>query len=220
MEILTKDDAIKLNSKWYFDATVCKNGHVDKRYTNTGICYTCKRMQNKRNYKNNLEINRARLKRSYSKIPKDVVRERAKKWVDKNIEKVREIKRKNKKKHLLKYRNAAKLSQREKRKDPHYRICRAVSKAVWQTIKNGKEGKSWKEILKFSAEEFFSHMESKFKDGMSWENYGSYWQVDHVKPLSWFDLSDPDQFFLAWELSNLQPLKTFDNLSKGNRFIG
>jgi 5-methylcytosine-specific restriction endonuclease McrA len=53
---------------------------------------------------------------------------------------------------------------------------------------------------------------------MTWENYGIYWHIDHIKPLSWFNLET--EFKDAWALSNLQPLEATKNLSKGNRYIG
>jgi hypothetical protein len=52
---------------------------------------------------------------------------------------------------------------------------------------------------------------------MNWENYGSYWHLDHVTPLSWFK---EDELNKAWTLSNLQPLKAILNYSKGNRYKG
>ena len=46
MKIITREEAKKIGQKWYFTGEPCKNGHVDKRYVNTDICYTCKRIQN------------------------------------------------------------------------------------------------------------------------------------------------------------------------------
>jgi len=64
-----------------------------------------------------------------------------------------------------------------------------------------------------------SHLESMFVDGMSWENYGGGWHVDHILPLSSFEYetTDDDSFKTAWALSNLQPLWASENISKGNR---
>lgn len=62
------------------------------------------------------------------------------------------------------------------------------------------------------------YLESKFLDGMSWDNYGvNGWHVDHITPLSKFDLQDSEQFKKAVHYTNLQPLWASDNLKKGNK---
>lgn len=68
-------------------------------------------------------------------------------------------------------------------------------------------------------------LESKFQEGMSWENYGrpdgdhfSGWHIDHVKPCSSFDLSDPEEQKKCFHYTNLQPLWAIDNMKKGNRY--
>jgi hypothetical protein len=62
------------------------------------------------------------------------------------------------------------------------------------------------------------YLESLFSSGMSWENWGSgpdKWHIDHKRPLASFDLTDRDQVLIACHYTNLQPLWSFDNLSKG-----
>ena len=58
MKIITREEAKKLNQKWYYTGEPCKYGHIDKRYVNTDICYTCKRNQNKKqnNEKGNIIV--------------------------------------------------------------------------------------------------------------------------------------------------------------------
>ena len=60
-------------------------------------------------------------------------------------------------------------------------------------------------------------LQSKFKKGMSWDNYGSVWSVDHIIPLSKFNLSNPDDYKQANHYSNLQPLFKRDNIIKSNK---
>lgn len=63
-----------------------------------------------------------------------------------------------------------------------------------------------------------AHLESKFQEGMSWENYGrDGWHLDHIIPLSAFDLTDPEQLKIACHYTNIQSLWAKDNLVKSNK---
>jgi hypothetical protein len=88
-----------------------------------------------------------------------------------------------------------------------------VSKIVSGTIKNGSAVND----LGCSIEDLKTHLESKFKDGMTWENYGQ-WHIDHVRPLSSFNLAVKQEFKSACHYSNLQPLWAKDNLIKSNKY--
>lgn len=58
-------------------------------------------------------------------------------------------------------------------------------------------------------------LEIHFDQGMTWDNYGADWHIDHRIPLAAFDLTDRDQFLTACNYRNLQPLWALDNLRKG-----
>jgi hypothetical protein len=65
-----------------------------------------------------------------------------------------------------------------------------------------------------------NHLESLFRPGMSWENYGK-WHVDHIVPLSWWDIGNhPEHLFEASHYSNLQPMWARENRTKHNRRAG
>ena len=44
-----------VGSIFYFTGVICKNGHIERRYANTGICYACKREQANRDYRSHTE---------------------------------------------------------------------------------------------------------------------------------------------------------------------
>ena len=52
---------------------------------------------------------------------------------------------------------------------------------------------------------------------MSWNNYGK-WHLDHIKPLSSFNLQNIDELKQACHYSNLQPLWAEDNFKKGSSY--
>jgi len=82
--------------------------------------------------------------------------------------------------------------------------------------KSYKKGSAVKD-LGCSIEYFKHYIESKFTEGMSWDNYGQ-WHLDHIKPLSKFNLQDKKQISLALNYKNYQPLWAKDNLSKGSKY--
>jgi hypothetical protein len=63
-----------------------------------------------------------------------------------------------------------------------------------------------------------AHIEARFQPGMTWENYGTVWECDHIRPQTAWDLSDPEQFRLCWSWRNLQPLFILQNRDKGERW--
>ena len=60
-------------------------------------------------------------------------------------------------------------------------------------------------------------LEFQFYDGMSFDNYGVYWHIDHVRPCSSFDFSDLLHQLLCFNWKNLTPLRADKNISKGGK---
>jgi len=62
------------------------------------------------------------------------------------------------------------------------------------------------------------HLERQFDRSMSWDNYGSYWHVDHIIPCDAFDLNKESEQRICFNWQNLQPLEGGENIRKSNRF--
>jgi hypothetical protein len=73
-------------------------------------------------------------------------------------------------------------------------------------------------LIGCSINELRAHLEAKFKEGMSWENYGK-WHIDHIIPCSAFNLTDIQQQQECFNYKNLQPLWAKENWSKGNKIL-
>jgi hypothetical protein len=65
-----------------------------------------------------------------------------------------------------------------------------------------------------STSQLSRHLESRFTKQMTWENYGTYWHVDHILPCASFDHTDPKQVAQCWHWTNLRPLEAKANMYK------
>jgi hypothetical protein len=72
-----------------------------------------------------------------------------------------------------------------------------------------------KDMLGLDLSTFKSYMESKFQDGMTWENYGQ-WHVDHIKPISL--ARNEKEIIELNHYTNLQPLWASENFKKSNKY--
>lgn len=82
---------------------------------------------------------------------------------------------------------------------------------------NGKlKIESTVELLGCDTNKLKQHLESQFKLGMSWDNYGL-WHIDHKSPCAKFDLSKEEEQRKCFNFKNLQPLWAEENLSKGSK---
>lgn len=164
--------------------------------------------------KNKKQIQQKRINSS------EKIKESKKRYYKINKDKIRE---KNKE-YRLKNKDRLKIYHREYKKnkrniDSSYKLISNVRTKTYQSIKLNVKHKSTIELLGCSVEELKKHLELKFKEGMSWENYSKKgWHIDHIKPCASFDLSDPEQQKICFHYTNLQPLWWWENLSKADKF--
>jgi len=104
------------------------------------------------------------------------------------------------------------------RTDTTYRLNNLMSKRINIELRGTKSCKHWEDLVGYNVRDLKKHLESKFIDGMNWDNIGK-WHIDHIIPVSlWkFKSFNDREFKQCWALANLQPLWAFDNQSKGNR---
>lgn len=104
------------------------------------------------------------------------------------------------------------------RTDVKFRVRKQLSNRLRSAIKNGQKRGRTMELLGCSADFLMGYLAGKFEAGMSWDNWGKGgWEIDHIKPLAKFDLTDNTQLAIACHYTNLQPLWKIDNQRKGAR---
>ena len=137
-------------------------------------------------------------------------------------EKIRTQKRKEWKKVYDKKRRLSNRFEFNKKHNEKYRnniqfrlalnLRRRINKFIVREDRRGSAVRDLGCDLNF----FKQYIESKFTEGMSWDNYGK-WHLDHIYPLSLVDLSNRDEFLRVSHYTNYQPLWATDNIKKGNK---
>lgn len=116
-------------------------------------------------------------------------------------------------------RNKINMNRRKKfQTNPQLKIIRAFGSRIYHILKNKtKSSQSIETYLDCTFQQFLDWMQFQFQDGMTFENYGSEWHVDHVNPCSSFDLTDVDQLKICMKWTNLRPCWKIENLKKSNK---
>ena len=151
--------------------------------------------------KNQEKISQQRIKRNSKN--KEKIAEQSSAWKEKNKEKVRAY---NKEYTSNRYKN-----------DSIFRLKMIQRTRARLALKGKIKFSKTEVLLGCSFEEFKNYIESKFQESMNWENMGE-WHIDHIKPLSLFDLNDIEQQKQAFHYTNQQPLWAIDNLKKGAKY--
>lgn len=100
------------------------------------------------------------------------------------------------------------------RRDPQYVLTRIARSRLYAALKGKKKVGSAVKDMGCTVDQFRLYLESKFYNGMTWENRNELWVIDHSKPLADFDLTDREQFIKAVHYTNSQPLTIEDHLKK------
>jgi len=100
---------------------------------------------------------------------------------------------------------------------PEYRIKRNASNLITKALKYLKKSEKTKELIGIELSDYKEYLECLFDENMTWENYGSTWHIDHIVPVSFFNLSILGERIKAFNYKNTRPLEKHQNLRKNNK---
>ena len=102
--------------------------------------------------------------------------------------------------------------------DPLFRLNHNIRCRIREFLTSKKINKKNKtsEIVGCGQIELKTFIEEKFKQDMTWENYGE-WHIDHIIPLS--SANNEIEILKLCHFTNLQPLWKDENLKKGNKTL-
>jgi hypothetical protein len=100
---------------------------------------------------------------------------------------------------------------------PQNRLIMSFRSLLRRCLKGQIKKSKTKDYLGCTLDEIKIYLEKQFTKEMNWENYGTYWQVDHIIPCKAFNFSDDEQIKKCYHYSNLQPLPKSVNISKSDK---
>ncbi len=133
----------------------------------------------------------------------------------------REIRLQKGKEYLAKNRPARNNYIREYKKkkrleDPSFRIYENLRKRIWKVMARGCKSSTSINLLGCDLAQYKQWLEFTFTEDLTWDNYGSQWHIDHVIPISSFDLTIPEQQQAAFHWTNTRAASVKENLIKGS----
>jgi hypothetical protein len=163
----------------------------------------------------------AESKKRYAKSNKEKLRKYMERYQAANKEKLAENKARYSAENKEKIANYHANRQRTRLKtDPLFRLSTNLRCRMRLAFKSqsARKSQSTVRLVGCSKDELRQHLVSQFREGMTLENHGKVWHIDHIRPCASFDLSDPNQAILCFHYSNLQPLFADENLRKSDRW--
>lgn len=160
-------------------------------------CHKCQNQKSKDEYQKRRESHLAYRKAYY----------------EKNKEAILE---KTKTEEFKKDRNAKKKIRRQN--DVQFRICESLKIRIHEVLKEYKTTSS-NYLLGCTKGHIVYWLEYQHKDTIDWNNYSSYWHIDHVIPLDFFDMTSKDEQLICFNWMNLRPLEKGSNMSKSSKIL-
>ena len=208
----------------------CRKGHWAERYVLSGACVVCaaanrikhrksdpKLVREKRAaYRNQRrEIEREQDRARRKKNP-EAARARVRKWRERNHG--AEVDYQKKKWIATKDKQLARKRERYKT-DPLFALKTTVRNRIGEVIRKGGFTKRARAavLLGCTWEELRTHIEKQFKKGMTWDNRGKLWHVDHIVPLA--EAKTSEDVSALCHFTNLRPLWGNENARKGARRV-
>lgn len=99
--------------------------------------------------------------------------------------------------------------------DPIFKLSSRMRIITNRFLKN-KKTKGTENIIGCTFIELKQYLENKFTSEMTWNNYGTLWHIDHIKPLC--SAKSENEVYKLNHYTNLQPLLAAENMAKGGKY--
>jgi len=114
--------------------------------------------------------------------------------------KITEFHKDNEKKFGVK--NICKKCYSTKKRKSNNKLKKLISSSMYKSLKRNKNNYSWEKIVGYTLDDLKKHLEENFEENMNWDNYGKYWVVEKIIPISFYSNNEIDKCF---SLRNIKP---------------
>lgn len=190
-----------------------------------GLRYDCNDCR--KEYRDRQKENIKEKNTSYYKMNKNRILSKNKEYRENNSDRINQQRieyrsRPDVKEHIKEknreYLPIKKMKIRERRKiDVDFQLSEILRSKLHKMLKNQKT--SYAKYIGCDIEWLKAWLSFRFDDKMSWDNFGSYWQIDHILPLSGFNFTNENDVRICFHWTNLQPLSSEENRVKSNKLI-
>lgn len=155
--------------------------------------------------------------KEYNNKNRERVKIRNREYYKNHSEKIKQ--KEKERRSTIEYKNYYKEYSKKYLLETNHKIAHSIRVRTRQVLKTHKVKDSLINMLGCSINSFRVYIESKFKVGMNWNNYGVHgWHIDHIIPCYNFNLENPEEQKKCFIYTNLQPMWAKDNLSK-NKYL-
>jgi hypothetical protein len=205
---------------------ICKicneNKPLDKFYSKSSSCRDCHNFKRREKYKNDEEHRKKLIKKATNHKHEKVIKRQQLK-----MEEQEKIGMNNKVckycetiKHKERFRHNRLKCKDCERDNPIEKFKRYVRTRIYTGLKSFNTKKTDHTIHYLGcSSEFYYNWITSYTENCSIDNYGSEWHIDHVIPLSKFNLENEEEQLVAFNWRNTMPLPCKENLSKNNKIL-
>lgn len=140
------------------------------------------------------------------------------------------------------YRNWCNACEKDRCKSPEFKKKRAARSRKWHKSAKERQTNGYKagllrrrihtclsrarisggrrEYVKYlgcTSTQAVKYIESLFRPGMTWENHGSKWEIDHIRPIVSYDMNNDAEKRKAFHYTNIRPLWKWMNRQKKDK---
>ena len=114
--------------------------------------------------------------------------------------------------------SAVYVSER-KRRDPAFKALLSARRELNGILRGLMKSNRKLDLIGCSPAELKKLIEGMFEPGMTWKNWGTVWELDHIIPCRMFIFNRVTDIWTCFHFDNFQPLLKWKNRAKGCQVI-